>query len=652
MKTAAKRAPAQARHSPADATSAALPLKWPEHESWLRKLQSLVFFTVLYLCLWKWVDVHLIYHGGGVVRGFPVFFWGTEFARETWRYPGGLAEYVSALLAQSLFHSWWGGLLLTLQAWVILEAYTRYLRELNAKRFAIAAFIAPLMLVSLYARYKHSSVQITTLAVVSVALGLYLEFATVGSTSRIIGLLLLTVAVYVAAPAGLIMFTAAVMVFDLRQRSSWPVAVLVLVSAAVLSYIIGFFGYGLGVSEIFERLLPFRAGTASASRLDRLVVWTLNGLLPLLGAIVLLWKAFIAPRLTPAVTSPARQAPPSTKPVSQKKETHAKVTHGKRWPVSINTWAVETAFLVLLIPALTYAIHQRSMKAFLTVDYNSWQQKWEEVLAAVPNGARSFSLESAAAQASSHTGDLTRVLPRLNSAEEILLTQQGPAAYWRRSDLYYDLGYVNMALHLLIESGEFWGERPMILQRLAIVNFALGNSETGKLYLHALLKVPFFSSWARDYLSKIEGDPALERDPEVSRLRSLMMKSDSVVRTSAEEELLALLAANPQNLMAFEFLMTHCLLKRDLAGFAKNLPRMKNFPALKLGSLWDEALVLAAHSNPVSNLYGFVPSPEAERRFDTIKQVVRACGDDKELARHKLHDDFGQSYFYYYVFGR
>jgi hypothetical protein len=299
-----------------------------------------------------------------------------------------------------------------------------------------------------------------------------------------------------------------------------------------------------------------------------------------------------------------------------------------------------------------YGVQQPAVKAFLQVDYYAWQRNWSQVIAVAPDPPRPIFVDSALAQASSHTGALTQALPRLKSAEDLLLTEQDPRAYWRRSDLYYDLGYVNMALHFLVESGEFWGERPMILQRLAIVNFALGNADTAKIQLNALLKVPFFGGWARDYLAKLDADPNLQRDPEVNRLRSLMIRSDSVVRISAEEELLALLSANPQNRMAFEFLMTHYLLKKDLAGFVKNLPRIQGFSGFPLPALWDEALVLASQSNPPLSLKGFAPTAEAQRRFETMRQTLQAHGDNKQLALNKLQDQYRGSYFLFYVLSR
>ena len=66
--------------------------------------RSLLFFIFFYLYLWLGVDLHLIYHGGGVITNFPPFYKDWAFFREFVTYPGGLVEYISAFLSQFLYY--------------------------------------------------------------------------------------------------------------------------------------------------------------------------------------------------------------------------------------------------------------------------------------------------------------------------------------------------------------------------------------------------------------------------------------------------------------------------------------------------------------------------------------------------------------------
>src|SRR5215472_16373003 len=97
-------------------------------------LREFGFFAIFFICLWRWIDVGLIYHGGGIVRGFPAFYSGWDFARDFLRYPGGFAEYLSAFAAQSLFYSWFGALVLTFQAGAIFVCSQSLLRSVATRR--------------------------------------------------------------------------------------------------------------------------------------------------------------------------------------------------------------------------------------------------------------------------------------------------------------------------------------------------------------------------------------------------------------------------------------------------------------------------------------------------------------------------------------
>src|SRR5207245_1223765 len=104
-------------------------------------------------------------------------------------------------------------------------------------------------------------------------------------------------------------------------------------------------------------------------------------------------------------------------------------------------------------------------------------------------------------------GNLTRELPVLAQPVDLLLFDEKQQSHWRKSDLYFDLGYLNMALHHLTESVEFYGERPVLLRRLALVNLALGNLSTARVYLGTLARAPFQRRWAQEYLEQLGTDP-------------------------------------------------------------------------------------------------------------------------------------------------
>ena len=145
MKSQGNSEPSTSQPAPGNASKALPVARTCREGEIIPRLQTAVFLGLYFICLWRWIDVRLIYHGGGEVRGFPSFYFGWDFARDFLRYPGGLTEYLSALASQSLFYSWCGALVLTLQAWLILACTQSLLNSLGARRFSLTAFAAPVL---------------------------------------------------------------------------------------------------------------------------------------------------------------------------------------------------------------------------------------------------------------------------------------------------------------------------------------------------------------------------------------------------------------------------------------------------------------------------------------------------------------------------
>lgn len=628
-----------------------------------RLVTGLLFFGSFYVCLWKWVDVSLIYHGIGDIRDFPVFRWGWDFFHEFLAFPGGVTEYISALLAQSLFDPRWGALILTLQAGLITLCVGAYLRAMGVAPLLVRlmSFAPALLLLALYARYAHFSAPITRLAVALALLWLSLCLFSLPVRLRLGILVVLSALLYSVADGALLVFALLSTILELRRRGPWAMVLVPLLLGGLVPYLEGVVIFGLAPSEAWEKLLPFTLNRAFQAVRGATLLSALYLFLPAVAFAALLWDAFSrrSPRLA-AVAKPGQSGPASSGRLdAARSASRAKSPYSvaRSWlPRSEGSFrsisgrlAVETVCLLCSVIAVVCWSQDAKFKSVLAVDYHACRRMWPEALAAAAGNPTNTYVMCAVAQASHHTGKLMRELPSLHRPGDLLLFEQGHRAHWKRSDLYFDLGYVNMALHHLSEAVEFCGERPILLQRLALVNLALGNINTAKLYLNALTRTPFHARWARDYLRRAESDQSLARDPEVRRLRSLMVRRDSVLRLSLDEELLLLLEANPQNRMAFEYLMTYYLLTKNLAGFGKNLYRLDDFPGSSLSTPWEEAATLAIkQSAQQSPLRARRPSPEVQRRLALFLKALEGCGGDSELARARLQKDYGNTYFYYY----
>jgi len=200
-------------------------------------------------------------------------------------------------------------------------------------------------------------------------------------------------------------------------------------------------------------------------------------------------------------------------------------------------------------------------------------------------------------------------LPELDRPDDLLLAGREGFEDWKMSGIYLDLGFVNMAIPLS-------GRECRTLWRKTLALAPVGYSQPGgrqpshrPIYLNALTKVPFHAQWARDYLRRLQADPSLSTDKEITHLRNLMVKRDLVGLLATDEVFGLLLDACPQNRMAFEYHMIYCLLTKNLPSFANSLKRVQDFPGFEIPPLWQEALIIFSRKQRV-------PAPEIKARFN------------------------------------
>ena len=652
-----------------------------------RFLPALPFFLVYFVCLWTWIDVKLIYHGGGLVKDFPSFYLGWEYAREFRTHPGGLAEYGSALLAQALYSSWFGALALTFQAALISAGTSSLLGRFGAEKFRLFAFVPPLLILAIYSKYRHYSVPVTSFAAGVLCSWVWLRFNATNARWRLGSALLIEGCLYAAAPSGLVVFLPVALLVELRlaakaaqslaaqplgafaessrgeceaaQRASHRAFVrtlpllLWLCVSALIPWIEGAWLFGFAPGEAYAKLLPI-AWDPVAWKMTAVWIVALLYALPLLVCIgtVVSWIGRGLLRRGSGEVSAVSKPPIATggKRIPQRDPRQPKKRSLR--PTRRLEWVkLQMAGASLLPIATVWLVLNVQTKVFLLVDYLAWHGRWPEILSAAQSNSGNSFVACTVAQASYHTGTLIRQLPILGKPADLLLFEEKQQSHWRKSDLYYDLGYLNMALHHLTESVEFYGERPVLLRRIALVNLALGNFSTAKVYLGTLARAPFQGAWARSYLEKLAGNSTLDGDEEVRRLRQLMVRTDTVVVLTLDEELLMLLGTNRQNRMAFEYLMTYYLMTKNLRGFAKNISRVNDFLGFEIPSLWDEALLLAGRElgEPVK-VPGHEIGREAMNRVERVTQSVRRSGSELGLAARELAANYGDTYSYYWYF--
>ena len=200
---------------------------------------SLLFFALYYLYLWLAVDLRLIYHDGGVILDFPIFYRGWEFFRGFVSYPGGLVDYTSAFFAQFFYIGWAGALVATAQTWLLWFFASSVMRAACGRSYKVVCFAFPVLLLGYYARYTYPfGVAMTVLAAMCF-MRLYLSPVPKSNIAGLLVFLLLSVILYAIAGAGCLLFVVVCGLYELFFRRRLAMGLAFLLGGLTVAHIEG-----------------------------------------------------------------------------------------------------------------------------------------------------------------------------------------------------------------------------------------------------------------------------------------------------------------------------------------------------------------------------------------------------------------------------
>ncbi len=649
---------------------------------WL--LRSFIFFVSLYLYLWFFVDLRLIYHGAGVITNFPAFYKGWAFFLTFLTYPGGPLEYLSAFLSQLFYYSWAGALVVTVQAWLLSVCIDYLLKatDLPPPQLRLTklngggwiGFIPPILLLILYTQYAYHFA--TTLAFLTALLLACLYLKTTLSRTSIfsyLGVFLsLSVILYYLAGGAFLLFAVVCAIYELLFRSRWKTSLFYLLSAVVIPYVVGLLIFRISIVDAFCNLLPFswKILYYAARKRAVTIVYLLYLLPPLMLLVFGLWQ-MLRKRLHFARRPPnlvfdkktwgemRGQVKSRTIKKPAKKERNksfsltAKIFSWYRHSPKIR-WVIESMLLLVITCIAVFLSYDGNLRTRFKVDYYAYHRMWPELLASARRNPTNPIVVHAVNRALYHTGRLGYEMFFWPQELNYLFLNDPVYKWvcWQSSDAYLDIGLINIAENALTECLEGLGDRPMVLQRLALINMVKGNIGSARIYLGALSKTLFHSKWANRYLEKIQSDPNLSTDQNIQHLRSLCLDKDYPTHSLPTEEALSwLLEKNSQNRMAFEYLMACYMLDKHLGKFVKNIEHLKDFGYLELPTHYEEAaLIYVFGTRKPLQLSSYKPSPQLRQRIEDFSRLLSSHGADKQAAFKDLATNFRDTYFFYYIY--
>jgi len=585
---------------------------------------SLLFFILYYAYLWKVVDLRLIYQVGGIISSFPVFFREWSFFQGYLCYAGGPVDYVSAFLSQFFCIGWAGALVATLQAWLLWLCAGSIMRTVVGWR---PLWICALVPVCLLALYTLCSFPFAIAMMLLAAFGfvcLYMRTVMKNEILSILFFIVLAIVVYVVAGKACLLFAVLCAMYEFIVRRRWLNGLMCLAAAPVISYIGNILIFDMSIVESFSRFRPFPIDIGHGMLI---MIYIFYLFLPV--SITVLWLLGLVG------ISPSGR-------------------------FSFMAAGTVPKVIGLLLPfmigiAVAGMLYDSRFKAMLEIDYYGGQKMWPEVLRAANRNPGQKLANKTVNRALYHTGRLTEdMFCYSQNVEALFMSQRTDAtAFWELYDTLIDLGQINMAEYALLTCVETYGERPILLKRLALVNMVKGNIDAAKVFLGALGKTMFDADWAGDCLKKIERDPNLSADKEVQYLRSVMVEKDRIL-TIEPNMLQDLLDKNRHNRMAYEYLMGYYLLKGQFDDFVRNLGRLDDFGYTRIPRVFEEAILFYNNTKQTQiDLHGREISTKSRERFAGFLEVLfgRHKGNKNE-AYDELANNYGDSYFFYCVYGQ
>ncbi len=217
------------------------------------------------------------------------------------------------------------------------------------------------------------------------------------------------------------------------------------------------------------------------------------------------------------------------------------------------------------------------------------------------------------------------------------------------SDVYYYAGLVNFAQMFALETIESTIDvkYPSRSFRRAAETFIInGQYEVARKYLVPLSHTLFYGNWARNCLSLLGKEENINADPYWGYMRGIRPKYDFFYNINEMDVALQyLLVSNPDNKIAYEYLMALYLLGKNFDGFLQFLPLSEKYKYNGLPLAWQEA---AAY---IETRVNQVPQALAniELSNDVIEHI-RSYASAFKAERSdtlKMMKDFGNTYWFY-----
>jgi len=610
-------------------------------------------FAIFYLYVLLRIRPELFYH-----QKPDIFLLDCHFLAGFLDRPGGPIDYVSAFLSALFAYDWLGAVVVVLLTALICLTTRWFIAAIAGGGGWFAFLIPAVAILVMLAQYSHPVRFCVGLVVALVLPSAYIRIGSRRAVFRFGAFAIVSVVAYYTTAGLYVVFALLCGIFEWGVRRQRLLGVTYMVCAAAVPAATQAWLLDLSLSQAYRGLLlptesywlalPSSPPAAMSVRIGLLLFF------PVVG-IVAIWRRR---RIDSIVADP--QSPADS-------ELPADAVPMWRRSISRPRWFLRSELLLILGIGADLAFFDVSTHSLLQMAFHAEHKQWREVL------THSRRLSPTDPQVSDvrtlyyvnralyHSGGL---LDHMFSYTQVLGAQAMTLRFddvttvahmvpLESSDVLFELGRINESEHMTYEALEVLGDRPGTLKRLIQINVLKGEPEAARRFLAYMEDSLFHGRWARQYRRQLDTDPTLSNVQDIASRRKLMVLRDIDGTLNVETMLLQLLERNPRNRMAFEYLMAHYLLTRQLDKVHANLERFDDFDYQRLPRHCQEALVVYQETTGSRNLDlgRWTIDPETRRRYADLVQAIKRYPREPATAFVALHPRFADTYFFCYLFG-
>jgi len=624
-----------------------------ESSRFIYTIQSAVFLVGCFLYVLFWVDPELLFYAHGQLCFDPVYVSGSNLFSDRSAYPGEPADFLAAFLSYYFCFTWLGSLIITGLAGLLTWQTDWLIKAMAGRRFRVFRFAPALLMLIQYARFNCPLSDILALIIVLFILGLYMHLALSARGPRLIMFAACSALVYGLAAQFYLIFVFLGILYEFVIRRKPLVGICGGIIFLFVPYFLNIFYDQILEAAYLSCWLNFTYDTDSYGKVLKICLYLV---VPLIGTVCGIWHVLSKDR-----------SPDAGKNFRVNRKKHQKKDRSaESWwhKYRQNPRAVVVSTLLLLIISSTalWLNADPIRRSHLRIIYLARHEQWPQLLQEareIPKSNFNLYVCFDVNRALYHTGQLSNAMFTYPQHPfGLLLTTEESRGYERirrsmvLADLLYEIGYINNSEDLCCEVMAVSNYCPWILKRLARAYLVKQQPGAARTCLNKLLNDMLYRDWAQGLLDQLEKDPLLAEDRGIQLGRLCMPKIDNIKKSENSRDFFQpLFNANRNNRMAYEYLLAVYMLTNDLDSFVVIFRQLNDFNSPEIPRHHQEALLLYSHAKGKKvNLKRQQLSRENLARFDNFFQIYKKYKGDRRAAEKLLAKDFGDTYYYYYLF--